>query len=79
MSANALRQVRHIETDRITMPDVCRLAARIWLPEDAEQDPVPAILEHLPYRRRDFTRLRSDDTHAYRAARRSRYPTGFST
>jgi putative CocE/NonD family hydrolase len=69
MSTNALRQVRHIETEWITMPDGCRLAARIWLPEDAEQDPVPAILEHIPYRRRDFTRLRGDDTHAYWAAR----------
>ena len=47
------------------MPDDCRLAARIWLPEDAEQSPVPAILEHLPYRRRDFTRLRGDETHRY--------------
>jgi predicted acyl esterase len=28
-------------------------AARIWLPADAEQNPVPAILEYLPYRKRD--------------------------
>jgi len=69
MSTNALRPVRHIETEWITMPDGCRLAARIWLPEDADADPVPAILEHLPYRRRDFTRLRGDDTQAYWAAR----------
>ena len=34
---------------------VLRLAARIWLPEDAEANPVPAILEFLPYRKRDGT------------------------
>ena len=59
------RKVREIETAWIEMPDGCRLAARIWLPEDAEEVPVPAVLEHLPYRRRDFTRLRGDAEHAY--------------
>ncbi len=59
------RKVREIETAWIEMPDGCRLAARIWLPEDAEQAPVPAILEHLPYRRRDYTRLRGDSMHRY--------------
>ena len=39
----------------IVMPDGCRLSARIWMPRDAEQNPVPAILEHLPYRKRDGT------------------------
>ena len=31
-----------------------RLSARgaIWLPEDAEDDPVPAVLEYIPYRNR---------------------------
>ena len=28
----------------IVMPDGCRLSARIWMPEDAERHPVPAIL-----------------------------------
>ena len=28
------------------------------MPEDAERNPVPAILEYLPYRRRDGTRQR---------------------
>ena len=40
----------------ITMSDGCRLSARVWLPEDAEADPVPVILEHLPYRRHDCPR-----------------------
>ena len=42
-----------------------RLAARIWLPEDAEADPVPALLEYLPYRKRDSTRGRDEPMHHY--------------
>jgi predicted acyl esterase len=38
----------------IAMPGGCRLAARIWLCVGAEARPVPAILEYIPYRRRDF-------------------------
>ena len=32
----------------IPLSDGTRLAARIWLPDDAEADPVPAVLEFLP-------------------------------
>jgi hypothetical protein len=46
------------ETVWIELADGCRLAARLWLPE-AAAGPVPAILEYLPYRRRD--RHRGDD------------------
>ena len=46
------------ETVWIELADGCRLAARIWLPA-ADTEPVPAILEYLPYRRRD--RHRGDD------------------
>ena len=49
-----LHEVRVIENCWIPMPDGCRLAARIWLPADAEISPVPAILEYIPYRKRDF-------------------------
>ncbi len=45
------------ETVWIVLKDGCRLAARLWLPESA--GPVPAVLEYLPYRRRD--RHRGDD------------------
>lgn len=51
----------------IVMPDGTRLSARIWLPEDAEANPVPAILEHLPYRKRDGTTARDALTHPYLA------------
>jgi len=37
------------------MQDGLRLSARIWLPEDAESDPVPAIVEYIPYRKNDAT------------------------
>jgi len=46
-------KVREIENQLIPMSDGTRLAARIWLPEDALLRPVPAILEYLPYRKRD--------------------------
>lgn len=51
----------------IVMPDGCRLSARVWMPDDAEADPVPAILEHLPYRKRDGTTARDSLTHPYLA------------
>ena len=59
------RKVRVIENTFITLADGCRLAAKIWLPEDAEADPVPAILEYLPYRKRDGTVERDELTHPY--------------
>ncbi|TIY10065.1 MAG: CocE/NonD family hydrolase, partial [Mesorhizobium sp.] len=49
----------------IVMPDGCRLSARVWMPADAGDDPVPAILEHLPYRKRDGTIFRDQLTHPY--------------
>ena len=47
------------------MPDGCRLAARIWLPEGAKARPVPAIVEYIPYRKRDNTRQRDEPMHRY--------------
>ena len=49
------REVHEIEHGWIPMSDGCRLAARIWLPDDAETRPVPAILEYIPYRKNDVT------------------------
>ena len=49
------RAVRRIDHTWIPLADGTRLSARIWLPEDAEGDPVPAILEYLPYRKGDTT------------------------
>ncbi|PWE18940.1 peptidase S15 [Marinicauda salina] len=57
--------MRRLENVWIPMPDGTRLAARIWLPEDAEDQPIPAVLEYIPYRKRDFTRLRDSIMHPY--------------
>jgi uncharacterized protein len=57
--------VRVIENAWIPLSDGCRLGARIWLPEDAEQNPVPAILEYIPYRKNDHTAARDAARHAY--------------
>lgn len=52
-----------IETVWVPMPDGTRLAARLWLPEGARDRPVPCILEYIPYRRRDRTRMRDESMH----------------
>jgi putative CocE/NonD family hydrolase len=59
------RTIRVIENTWIPMSDGVELAARIWLPEDAEQNPVPAILEYIPYRKDDFTAEGDEMMHAY--------------
>jgi predicted acyl esterase len=61
------RTVRVIEQTLIPLKNGTTLAARIWLPEDAERNPVPAILEYLPYRKRDGTYERDALTHPYLA------------
>jgi putative CocE/NonD family hydrolase len=59
--------VREIEHTLIPLRDGTNLAARIWLPEYAERNPVPAILEYLPYRKRTGTYERDALTHTYLA------------
>ena len=49
----------------IPLKDGVKLSAMIWLPTDAEDDPVPAILEYLPYRKRDGTSERDALNHPY--------------
>lgn len=58
-------RVREVEHTWIPLSDGCRLAARLWLPEGAERSPVPAILEYIPYRKRDRTRERDEPMHHY--------------
>ncbi|MFP3982812.1 MAG: CocE/NonD family hydrolase [Desulfurivibrionaceae bacterium] len=52
----------------ITMTDGCSLAAKIWLPPDAEQNPVPAVLEYIPYRKRDHKAIRDAQSHGFFAS-----------
>lgn len=58
-------RIREIEHAWIPLSDGTKLAARIWLPEDADSNPVPAILEYLPYRKRDGTYDRDALTHPW--------------
>jgi uncharacterized protein len=59
--------VEHTEHVWIPMPDGIRLAARLWRPADADVRPVPAIVEYIPYRKRDLTRRRDSMVHPYLA------------
>jgi putative CocE/NonD family hydrolase len=63
------RTVRTLDPVWIEVRDGRRLAATIWLPDDVQVGRVPAILEHLPYRRRDFTAIRDSMIHPWFAAR----------
>jgi putative CocE/NonD family hydrolase len=60
--------VRETENAWITLSDGCRLAARLFLPASAVARPVPAILEYIPYRKRDFMRRRDESMHRWFAA-----------
>lgn len=69
MTANTLRTLSENPDLGITLSDGTRLSARVWMPEDAADDPVPAILEFLPYRKRDGTCARDALTHPWLAER----------
>src|SRR5450631_1857806 len=53
-------QVRILENVWIPMADGTRLAARVFLPHSAKITPAGAVLEYLPYRKRDAYRYRDD-------------------
>ncbi len=59
------RPVREIKNAWIPLSDGTRLAASVWLPEDARERPVPAILEYIPYRKSDATAPRDARNHPY--------------
>lgn len=58
-------EVNVLENVWIPLSDGTNLAATMWLPEDAEMNPVPAILEYIPYRKRDFKAVRDNQIHGY--------------
>ncbi|MFH8573971.1 CocE/NonD family hydrolase [Streptomyces sp. NPDC017993] len=49
----------------IPMTDGTRLSARIWRPVFSDREPVPAILEYIPYRKRDLSAVRDSIHHPY--------------
>ena len=61
------RKIKEVENFWIPLSDGVKLAARMWIPVDAEKKPVPAVLEYLPYRKRDGTIVRDALTHPYLA------------
>ena len=66
---NNICDIQEIEDMEIILSDGCRLSARVWMPIDATEHPIPAILEYLPYRKRDGTCARDALTHPYFAKR----------
>ena len=69
MKQNSLREICEDADYGITLSDSTRLSTRLWKPIDALGDPVPVILEFLPYRKRDGTNARDALTHPYFAQR----------
>ncbi|GAA2547124.1 CocE/NonD family hydrolase [Streptomyces levis] len=57
------------EEEHVTIPmsDGVRLSARIWRPTSSDTEPVPAVLEYIPYRKRDLTAVRDSIHHPYLA------------
>ncbi|MEY7973181.1 CocE/NonD family hydrolase [Saccharomonospora xinjiangensis] len=51
----------------ITVSDGTRLAGKIWRPVTSDREPVPGLLEYIPYRKRDLTAIRDSIHHPYLA------------
>ena len=64
---NLPHEVRAEEHVWIPLPDGTRLAAKIWRPVSSDDEPCPAVLEFIPYRKRDLTALRDSIHHPYLA------------
>ena len=61
-------QFDEIENVFIPLKDGTQLSARIWLPKGTnEKNKVPAVLEFLPYRKRDLTTFRDEINYPYLA------------
>lgn len=59
------KKIREVEFERIPLSDGVHLSCRYWLPENAIDSPVPAILEYIPYCTRDRTAARDEAMHPY--------------
>ncbi len=66
---NDLRDITETPDLGIMLSDGTRLSCRSWIPDDAIDNPVPVILEYLPYRKRDGTCARDALTHPWFAKR----------
>lgn len=58
----AIQEEKHVT---IPMADGIKLSARIWRPTASDAEPVPAVLEYIPYRKNDLTATRDAIHHPY--------------
>lgn len=58
----AIQEEKHVT---IPMADGVELSARIWRPTASDAEPVPAVLEYIPYRKNDLTSTRDAIHHPY--------------
>lgn len=68
MEEISVEHVQVWENIWIPMSDGCHLAAKVWLPRDAQERPQPAVLEYIPYRKRDIKAVRDAEIHGFFAA-----------
>ncbi len=68
MHLDVSASIDEVETEWIPMSDGRRLAVRLFLPRSARIERSPVILEYIPYRRRDGTRLGDEAMHRWFAA-----------
>jgi putative CocE/NonD family hydrolase len=61
------RPIREIEQLWIPLADGDRMSARAWIPVDADEHPVPVIVEYHPYRKRDLSAINNEPMHGYLA------------
>jgi uncharacterized protein len=59
---------RRLDHVPVPLADGTRLGARIWIPDGAEDHPVPAILEYIPYRKNDLFAVDDQGRFGYFAA-----------
>ncbi|MFJ4879287.1 CocE/NonD family hydrolase [Streptomyces sp. NPDC088745] len=57
------------EEEHVVVParDGTRLSARVWRPVSSDTEPVPGVLEYIPYRKRDLSAVRDSIHHPYLA------------
>ena len=65
MATSRVTRVRDVEHCWIPVSGGVRLSARLWLPETPSGEPAPAVLEYIPYRKRDMVRIRDERNHAW--------------
>ena len=59
--------MRAIPHTWIPLADGTRISARLWFPEGSDDEPVPAVLEYLPYRKGDLVASRDAAIASYHA------------